>query len=76
MCRVTDAEDPLPSLRLFDVLADPEERHEVSKYFPEVVDVMLAKIAAYNKTAVPVDFPPGDIRCDPTLRGDVWGPYL
>ena len=65
----------MPSVRLFDVIADPEERHDVSHFFPEIVDQMLAKIAAYNATAVPVQFPGGDVRCNPELRGDVWGPF-
>ena len=69
-------EEPVPSLRLYDVIADPEERHDVAKYFPEIVDEMLAKLAAYNKTAVPYQFPGGDVRCNPALRGDVWGPWL
>ncbi|CAK8694460.1 unnamed protein product [Clavelina lepadiformis] len=65
----------VPSVRLFDILADPEERHDVADYFPHIVDTMLGKIAAYNKTAVPVVFPKGDDRCDPALHGGVWGPW-
>ena len=67
--------EAVPSVRLFDVDADPEERHDVTELFPEIVDIMLEKIAAYNKTAVPINFPVGDVRCNPALRGDVWGPW-
>ena len=70
------ASEAVPSVRLYDVIADPEERHDVAEFFPEIVDTMLAKINAYNKTVVPFQFPDGDVRCNPALRGDVWAPYL
>ena len=64
-----------PSVRLFDVEADPSERFDVTKYFPYVVDALLGKIAAYNWTAVPVTFPPCDPQSDPQLHGGVWTPW-
>ncbi|CAK8694461.1 unnamed protein product [Clavelina lepadiformis] len=66
----------VPSVRLFDILADPEERHDVADYFPHIVDTMLGKIAAYNKTAVPYRFPKFDPRSNPALQGGVWGPWV
>nr|CAB3223226.1 arylsulfatase B-like [Phallusia mammillata] len=69
------APEPLPSVRLFDITADPSENVDVAKYFPLIVDEMLGKIAAYNKTAVPIAWPGGDKNCDPALQDNVWGPW-
>jgi len=65
-----------PSVRLYDVVADPTESAEVSEFFPEVVDEMLAKIAAYNYTAVPVTWRKFDCNCDPAKNGGVWEPWM
>lgn len=63
------------SVFLFDIAADPEERVEVSKYFPHIVDDMLSRLAKYNSTAVPVWFPDPDPKANPDLYGGFWVPW-
>jgi len=63
-------------VQLFNIRDDPYERNEVSEQYPEIVDLLLAKLAAYNATAVPVNFPAEDHRADPKLLGGYWGPWL
>ena len=41
------------SVQLYDVVADPGERVELSRKEPAVVADMLAALRAYNATAVP-----------------------
>ena len=65
-----------PSVRLYDIEADPTESFDVASYFPRLVDEFLGKIAAYNFTAVPVSFPDCDPLSDPSLRDGVWGPWV
>ena len=68
--------DPQPSVRLYDVEADPTESYDLAPYFPEVVDDLLGRIAAHNATAVPISFPKCDPAADPGLRQGVWGPWV
>ena len=65
-----------PSVRLYDIVSDPTESYDVADYFPNVVDEMLGKIAAYNYTAVPVSWKEFDPNCDPAKNGGVWGPWM
>ena len=60
---------------LFNITADPEERHDLSKNRPEDVVRLLHRLAAYNSTAVPCRFPKGDPKANPKLHGNVWGPW-
>ncbi|XP_071964098.1 LOW QUALITY PROTEIN: arylsulfatase J-like [Antedon mediterranea] len=62
-------------LFLFNVTADPSEYNDLSGKYPKVVDMMLEKLASYNKTAVPCKFPLPDPSSDPKLHGGVWGPW-
>ncbi|XP_071965862.1 arylsulfatase J-like isoform X2 [Antedon mediterranea] len=62
-------------LFLFNVTADPSEYNDLSGKYPKVVDMMLEKLASYNKTAVPCTFPLSDPSSDPKLHGGVWGPW-
>uniref|UniRef100_H2ZZ33 Arylsulfatase family member J n=1 Tax=Latimeria chalumnae TaxID=7897 RepID=H2ZZ33_LATCH len=63
------------SIWLFNITADPYERVDLSGKYPEVVKRLLLKLAHYNKTAVPVRYPPKDPRSNPRLNGGVWGPW-
>nr|CAB3223234.1 arylsulfatase B-like [Phallusia mammillata] len=67
--------DPAKLVRLFDIANDPYERVEVSEKYPDIVDTLLVKLAAYNATAVPVRYPPQDPNANPKYHGDFWGPW-
>ncbi|KAJ8418381.1 hypothetical protein AAFF_G00140900 [Aldrovandia affinis] len=64
------------SVWLFNITADPYERRDLSKSRPQVVKVLLARLAEYNQTAVPALNPPDDPLADPQLHGGVWTPWL
>ena len=61
---------------LFNIVNDAEERHDLSQSEPEIVDKMLQRLAMWKSSAVPVKHPPVDHRCNPALRGGVWGPWM
>ncbi len=64
------------SVWLFNVTADPYERADLAEARPEVVKVLLTRLAEYNRTAVPPRNPPDDPMADPQLHGGVWTPWL
>ncbi|XP_071975307.1 arylsulfatase J [Engystomops pustulosus] len=63
------------SLWLFNITADPYERIDLSERYPDVVKQLLRRLAQFNKSAVPVRYPPKDPRSNPKLNGGVWGPW-
>ncbi|XP_005988344.1 arylsulfatase I [Latimeria chalumnae] len=63
------------SVWLFNITADPYERYDLSERRPDVVKELLAKLAQYNKTAIPVRYPAEDPRANPELNGGAWGPW-
>ncbi|XP_030290547.1 arylsulfatase B [Sparus aurata] len=70
----SESEDPLKPVMLFDIEKDPEERNEVSAQFPTVVDYLLSRLQHHQKSALPINFPADDPRCDPGPTG-AWGPW-
>ncbi|XP_041920840.1 arylsulfatase I isoform X1 [Alosa sapidissima] len=64
------------SVWLFNITADPYERRDLSEVRPEVVRLLMGRIAEYNQTAVPPRNPPDDPLADPQLHGGVWTPWL
>nr|XP_008516307.1 PREDICTED: arylsulfatase J isoform X1 [Equus przewalskii] len=63
------------SVWLFNITADPYERVDLSNRYPGIVKKLLRRLSQYNKTAVPVRYPPKDPRSNPRLNGGVWGPW-
>ncbi|XP_056421409.1 arylsulfatase J isoform X2 [Hyla sarda] len=63
------------SLWLFNITADPYERVDLSERYPDIVKQLLRRLAQFNKSAVPVRYPPKDPRSNPKLNGGVWGPW-
>ncbi|XP_058472485.1 arylsulfatase B-like [Solea solea] len=66
--------DRLKPVMLFDVERDPQERYDLSDRFAGVVDYLLKRLSQYQKSALPINYPKSDPRCDPTSRG-AWGPW-
>ena len=65
------------NVQLYNIIKDPEEKHDLFHLHPEKVKELLLKLAVYNKTAVPVSFPPDDHNWDPSKNGDgVIRPWL
>lgn len=60
---------------LFNITADPDERDDLSLKHPEHVQELMSRLEAYNKTAVPVRFPPPDPQANPALHNDAWVPW-
>ncbi|XP_015239191.1 PREDICTED: arylsulfatase I-like isoform X1 [Cyprinodon variegatus] len=60
---------------LFNITADPFERQDLADQRPDVVQQLLARLAYYNQTAVPVYFPPDDPRANPSRHGEAWVPW-
>ncbi|XP_022617527.1 arylsulfatase I-like [Seriola dumerili] len=61
---------------LFNITGDPYERHDMADQRPDVVQQLLARLAYYNQTAVPVYFPPDDPRANPNEHGGAWVPWV
>lgn len=64
------------SVWLFNISADPFERQDLSDHRPEVVQVLLQRLVHYNRTAVPVSYPPDDPRANPNRRRGAWEPWV
>ena len=62
-------------VRLYNVVDDPFERNEISDEHPQVVNVMLTKLADYYDVSVPPRYPAYDLRADPALGDGVWRPW-
>uniref|UniRef100_A0A8D3A305 Sulfatase N-terminal domain-containing protein n=1 Tax=Scophthalmus maximus TaxID=52904 RepID=A0A8D3A305_SCOMX len=61
---------------LFNITGDPYERRDLADRRPDVVQRLLARLAHYNRTAVPVYFPPDDPRANPSRHGGAWVPWV
>ncbi|XP_070774971.1 arylsulfatase I-like isoform X6 [Enoplosus armatus] len=61
---------------LFNITADPCERLDLADQRPDVVQQLMARLAYYNQTAVPVYFPPDDPRANPSRHSGAWVPWV
>ncbi|XP_068590886.1 arylsulfatase I-like [Cebidichthys violaceus] len=66
----------LKNVWLFNITADPCERQDLADQRPDVVQRLMARLAYYNQTAVPVYFPPDDPLADPSLHRGAWVPWV
>ncbi|KAM7400102.1 hypothetical protein PAMA_004685 [Pampus argenteus] len=60
---------------LFNITGDPYERQDLADQRPDVVQRLMARLAYYNQTAVPVYFPPDDPRANPNEHEGAWVPW-
>lgn len=74
--RSQNGSEGVKSIWLFNISADPYERCDLSRQRPEVVRHLMARLAHYNRTAVPVHFPPDDPRAHPDRHGGAWMPWI
>ncbi|KAK7097264.1 arylsulfatase J-like [Littorina saxatilis] len=72
---IPDGKLPIQNVWLFNITADPEERHDLSDTRQDIVKQLLQKLTGYNATAEPPRYPPDDPACDPRKHGGVWGPW-
>ena len=64
-------------MELYNIRKDPEEKYDLFFSEPEKVQELLIRLAEYNRTAVPVEFPPGDRSWDPRRGpGGALGPWM
>ncbi|XP_059201254.1 arylsulfatase I-like [Centropristis striata] len=66
----------LKNFWLFNITADPCERQDLADQRPDVVQRLMARLAFYNQTAVPVYFPPDDPRANPSQHEGAWVPWV
>lgn len=72
-----DEEAPAPpknSYQLYDIDADPQERHDLSKSQPDQLAKMVKVLKDWRATGVPAFYPPPDPASDPSRWGGAWSP--
>ena len=62
-------------LSLFDLSVDPNEKNDVSKQNPDIVQKLLARIDFYLETAEKPHNPKDDPAANPDLHGGNWSPW-
>lgn len=61
---------------LFNIAADPEERHDISNIFPDVVAQLKSRVDFYRKSVAKMRNQPNDICALKNAQRDgVWGPW-
>lgn len=62
---------------LYNITADPEERHDLSSKLPDVVEKLKERMKYYAKSAVAPGFKPSDPNAIKQARKNgVWGPWM
>lgn len=71
-----DQKTNIVELALFNVTADPTERHDLSRSHPDIVRRLMARIHVHRKTAVPPGIVPEDIMAlVEAMRNKAWVPW-
>ncbi|XP_068608597.1 arylsulfatase B-like [Brachionichthys hirsutus] len=68
------AKRQLKPVMLFDIEKDPWETTDLSTMYPSVVKYLLKRLQFHQKSAVEVNYPDDDPRCEPGPDG-AWGPW-
>ncbi|XP_071094086.1 arylsulfatase B-like [Haliotis cracherodii] len=72
---ITHIRDWANKYQLFNLKDDPNERNDLSNSQPDMVKKLAARLAWYEKQAVPPNFPETpDPKSNPALYGNVWSP--
>ena len=73
---IPDPDPKSKNIWLFDMSKDPNEETDLFNSHRDIAVDMLNKLAEYQATAVPVRYPPNDLRCNPRYHNGFWGPWL
>lgn len=72
---IPDPDSPCKNLWLFDIITDPLETQDLSTQMPEMVTMMLERLAFHDSTAAEAVNPPGDPAAYPSKNG-FWRPWV
>ncbi|XP_077510917.1 arylsulfatase B-like isoform X2 [Amblyomma americanum] len=61
---------------LFDISQDPCELHNIAEEQPDVLSMLLDRLAAYNRTAVPPLNASTDPKANPEYHNGIWATWL
>ena len=62
---------------LYNITADPEERHDLSNELPDVLKEMKDRMNYYLNTTVPAVYKPADPNALKEARKNgIWGPWM
>jgi len=76
MDEIWDQKTNIVELALFNVTADPTERHDLSRSHPDIVRRLRKRIREHEKTAVPPGIVPEDIMAlVAALKNNAWVPW-
>ncbi|XP_012939262.1 arylsulfatase B [Aplysia californica] len=67
---------PNKNVWLFNITADPNERHDLSHQMPGTVRSLLRYLVKFNAESVPPVWPTHDWRSNPSRHGGVYGPWM
>ena len=63
-------------MALYNITADPTERHDLSHRHPDIVQRLKARVDDYRKTAVPPGIVPEDIMAlVAAMKNKAWVPW-
>lgn len=65
------------NVALYNITADPEERHDLSQLLPDVVKEMKKRMEYYDHSAVPALFKgPDEDALKEAQKNGIWGPWM